>query len=554
MNLLLTVIKFILFFFTGSMAILAEAWHSFTDIATSTLVLIAVRRSDQKIKESAPEPVGESGSPETYTSGFEMLISLSIGILLAVVASSLIYKFFQATTRIIDNALVAGLLFLVFSVGSYFIYRFETSVGKEEGSIGLVSDGMHARADMIASLLTGFSLILYAFGLDIDQWVAGLIALFIMSYAIETIVNVVFMMIRHDSEYQPRYRSSDIIVFLFNPKTMQKGAGIFKNYLASAGFSKKISGAFFKFVVILFCSIILLAYLSTGVYTVGVRESAVVERFGKPLSLTEPVMPGIHLKLPWPVDCVCKITTTAIEELNIGNVTDKNNQALIWTRSHGTEEAFISGDDNFFYPYIVLHYRIKDLFQFLYTHQDPKLLINEVGHQVATSLFSQETFYDIATTHRSQLERDMITALQSNLDELECGVEVLAVNFKDIHPPISVADSFERVIAGFQEKKKFINDSLGYRNQVIPDSRGDAEKLLEESRSYIIERTQKAEGEATRFTLSLPETKQEKKVTMTRIYLQTIQNVLKDKKKFVIDPDSGEPEVWMDFDAIGEIL
>ena len=137
-------------------------------------------------------------------------------------------------------------------------------------------------------------------------------------------------------------------------------------------------------------------------------------------------------------------------------------------------------------------------------HQDTDLLINEVGHQVATHLFSRESFYDIATTHRRSLETKMTSKIQHKLDELQPGVELLSVNFKDVHPLISVADSYEEVIAGFQEKKKFINDALGYHNKIIPESRGDVHKLLEESRSYIIDRTRKAEGAAKRFSLSVP--------------------------------------------------
>ena len=228
------------------------------------------------------------------------------------------------------------------------------------------------------------------------------------------------------------------------------------------------------------------------------------------------------------------------------------NRALIWTRIHGTEEAFISGDNNFFYPYIVLHYRIKDIFKYLYMHSDPNALLNDVGHQVATGLFSKETFYDIATTHRRRLKADMTTELQRKLDAMQCGIELLAVHFKDIHPPISIADSFERVIAGFQEKKKVVNGAIGYTNRVIPDARGEAGKRIEESRSYILDRSKKAEGSATRFALSLPGTALEKKVAMSRIHFQTLREALKEKPKIIIDPNSGEPELWRWIDPNSE--
>ena len=544
MNILLTGLKFLLFFLSGSMAILAEAWHSFTDIVTSLLVLIAVRRQVHTSEEGFDG--AEVAAPRQPTGRMELFISLSIGVLLTVVAGVLFKKFVYSESVSVRRPLLSGGMFLVFAVGSYCVSRFETRIGKQEGSIGLVSDGMHARADMTASLLTGFSLVLYSMGLNIDRWVAGLIALFIFSFGLETIVNVYRVYVRRDAECLLQYKSFTIMACLFDREVTCSAM------LAIQVFFKKKFGSTRKakalYIITLALPVIgvVAVYLLTTLFTVGVREQAVVERFGKPVTINMPIGPGLHLKLPWPVDRIRKIQTVRIKELNIGNISDRQTQALIWTRMHGTEEAFLSGDNNFFYPYIVLHYRVKDIFQYLYKNTEPERLLNEVGHQVATSLFARETFYDIATARRKLLEQNMRVRLQVSLDEFKSGIEILAVNFKDIHPPMSVADAFEGVVAGYQEKQKIINEALGYKNNVVPESRGKAAEQCEAALSYIVERSKKAEGKAARFSLSLPGAR-EKNVAMSRIYLQTLQNVLKEKTKFVIDPRVGVPEVWMGF-------
>lgn len=551
LNTMLTAIKFLLYLFSGSMAILAETWHSFSDIATSLLVFIAIRRSSVKARELEVKGSIDDAKnhPQQFSSKMELLISCSIGLLLIVVAVSLISKCIQSETLPIENALASGLIFLVFSIGSFFIYRLETRIGKKEGSIGLVSDGMHARADMTASLLTGFSLIVYSMGLNLDRWVAGLIALFILSFALETMINVALVYFRKESEHLFRYRSFQIIALLFDKDSMEKTTSTIKTFLEKKLGHTKIRKVTYKAIIYLPVIALLIVYLSTAIFKVELREQAVIERFGKPLSLKEPVSPGLHLKLPWPLDRVQKVKTAYIEELNIGNITDKQTRALIWTRKHGTEEPFLSGDNNFFYPYIVLHYRTKDIFQYLYKNTDAKVLLNEVAHRVATVLFANEAFYNIAVTHRKRLELEMLEKLQENLDELKSGIELLAVNLKDIHPPISIADSFERVIAGYQEKQRIINNALGYQNKVLPESRGKAVREQEAAESYIIDRKKKAEGNAARFSLSLPRYKQEKQITMSRIYLKTLQEILRDKTKIVIEPGSGEPEIWMDFES-----
>jgi len=542
MNTMLTAIKFLLYLFSGSMAILAETWHSFS---------IAVRRSSVKAREL--EVKGSTDDAKNHSQQFsnkmELLISCSIGLLLTVVAVSLINKCIQSETLPIENALVSGLIFLVFSIGSFFIYRLETRIGKKEGSIGLVSDGMHARADMTAALLTGFSLIVYSMGLNLDRWVAGLIALFILSFALETMINVVLVYFRKESEYLFRYRSFQIIALLFDKDSMKKTTSTIKTFLEKKFGHTKIMKVTYQATIYLPFIALIIVYLSTAIFKVGIREQAIIERFGKPLSLKEPVGPGLHLKLPWPLDRIQKVKTTYIEELNIGNITDKQTRALIWTRKHGTEEPFLSGDNNFFYPYIVLHYRIKNIFQYLYKNTDTKVLVNEVAHRVAMVLFAKEAFYNIAAMHRKRLELEILNKLQENLNELESGIELLSVNLKDIHPPISIADSFERVIAGYQEKQRIINDALGYQNKVLPESRGKAVRELEAAGSSIIDRKKKAEGNAARFSLSLPRYKQEKQITMSRIYLKTMQEILREKTKIVVEPGSGEPEIWMDFES-----
>ncbi len=199
-NAVLTCVKFLLYHLSGSMAILAEAWHSFADIGTSFLVFIAIitekSHRDHHGRDDGSRPA------RRYT---ELCISLSIGLMLTGISCFLIYKFFAYEYRPIENSLISGFIFLLFSFISYAVYRFETRLGETVDSIGLISDGMHSRADMAASLMTGFALILYTMGLNLDRWVSLLIALFVLSFGIETIMNVVAEYFRKDSSAIRRY-------------------------------------------------------------------------------------------------------------------------------------------------------------------------------------------------------------------------------------------------------------------------------------------------------------------------------------------------------------
>jgi membrane protease subunit HflK len=405
---------------------------------------------------------------------------------------------------------------------------------------------MHAKADMFASLLTGLSLILYAMGVNIDRWMAGAIAVIILCLALDTFVNAyrVYRDKNGDSLYTYRFLSAFLSVFsLRNLKRLPRYS---QRLLANClGESRNVALLYQTLLAMPFVAM-LVCYGSTAFYTVSANETAIVERFGKPLK-GDPVPPGLHMKLPWPMDSAIKVRTATIEQLNIGNVSAAGTRAYLWTRKHGTEEAFLAGDNNFFYPYIILHYRIGDPFQYLYNNANPRQLLNETGHRVAVSLFARESFYDIATTDRGKLQEKMKQEIQAALKRHQSGLELINVNFRDIHPPITIAKAFENVIAGFQKKQERINQALGYANNVVPDARGDAEKRIQSAAGQSVMRQSNAEGNAKRFELRLPATEAEKQLSMLRIYHETMREALKGKTKIIVDPDVGTPDVWINF-------
>jgi membrane protease subunit HflK len=540
LNVALTVLKFIVFFFTGSLAILAEAWHSFSDITTSVLVFISVR--EKRASPAAPE----EGEDESKSIPLEYQISFLIGLLMFFVSVLLIWKTITVKAPVIENSLLSGIVFIIFAVASYIVYRFETSVGQKENSVGLIADGMHSRADMVNSLLIGFSLIIYRMGVNIDTLVALIIALFILSFSIETMVNAVMAYKRKKEEYVFRYKTTTIVLALFEKRTW----GVVLKYLEEKLGSRIASSALLKKVLRYFCAVVILILgsicASKCVYTIGPSQEGIIERFGKPVNYKEPVQSGIHFKFPWPVDNVIKIDSKTIRMKNIGNITDKSAFALLWTKKHGTETAFISGDNNFFYPYLVIHYRIKDVFKYRYNHIDPEIVLDSAASQVVTNIFSKKAFYEIVTSYRKQFESDTVRFIQNKLDTLNSGLEVININMKDVHPPIFISSSFEEVIAAYQQKEEMINKAMGYKNESMPRARGTGAKLLKQAQSYVIDKTKRANGEASRFIMQLEGYQKSRGIITRKIYFDFVKEALSKNQKIIVDPSSGLPEIWLD--------
>ena len=551
-NVLLAGFKFAVYWVSGSLAVLAEAWHSFTDIATSGLVFLAILVSNKK--GSVPDTEDSSSSSSSSStrpravSFLEIGASVCIGLLLLAVSLLLFMKLAGPHTTMIQNPVLSGLAFIVFALGSYLISTFETQMGKSQASIGLISDGMHARADMLASLLTGVSLLVYAMGVNIDRWMAGAVAVIILLLSVDTFVNA-FQVVRDkngNSLYAYRFLSATFSVFsIKNLKRLPCALhGCLLNRIKDPGKVTRL----YTSLLVLPVAALLVFYGSTACYCVAPDQTAVVERFGKPVTANCPVGPGFHLKMPWPVDRVVKVASRRIRELDIGNNGASESGALIWTVQHGNQETFLTGDNNFFYPYIILHYRIKDVSAYLYNHCDPRQLLNEIGHQSAVSLFAGHAFYDIATAGRDMLQERMKQEVQKRLDLHESGIELVSVNFKDIHPPISIAKSFEQVIAAFQTKQKEINQAVGYANQVFPQSRANAQKEIEEAAGYSAQRLSEAQGRAKRFEMQLPATQVQRQISKEQIYRDTMKAALQTATKIIVDPRAGTPDIWMDFD------
>ncbi|MEW5693651.1 MAG: cation diffusion facilitator family transporter [Candidatus Hydrogenedentota bacterium] len=536
LNIILTVLKYGAYILSGSLAILAETLHSFSDIVTSVGVLISIRlrKKDKPAKESRLKDP-------------ECIISLLIGLLLFFIALNIFIQVVKYGSVKIDYPVEAGILFIIFSFGNYVVHRFELTIGLEESSPGLMSDGMHAKADMTSSLLTGFSLILYAAGLNIDRFVALLIGIFIFFYAIETLVSTTLYIFKKDTKQFFQYKTREIIAYLSDKNTYLNLLGTIDKIFHIDIESSRYYRWFIYFVKYVIPAMIIISYLSTSVYVVDISSEAIIERLGKPLSFEKPVGPGLHFKLPFPFDKVMKIQTKRISIVDVGNIPDKDAYALLWTVKHGTDEPFISGDNNYFYPYVTIHYTIKNVYDYYYLHRNNAKLIDMIAHNVFTEIFSEKSFYDIVTGFRNELSSYASACLQEKLDKIKSGLNVVSVNIKDIHPPISIGDSFEKVIASMQEKETFINEAYAYKNSSLPQSQSTAYRDIKKAESYVIDKTNRSTGDTRRFSEQIQGYRMNRPVIQKVIFLSSIKDYVRDNRKIIVDPDAGVPQIWLDF-------
>jgi len=535
LNVLLTVFKFILFGLTGSLAVLAEAWHSLTDIITSLLVFFSVGRP------SPPPRDGKKGFSGWEWLPLETRISFFIGLFILAAGALVVRKIVDSPPVSIASPLVPGLCFLVFAIGSYYVYRFETRVGKKLNSPALIADGLHSKADMVGSLLAGFSLLLHLVGVNLDKPVAVVISLFILSFAFDTFINF-FRALRGADSWDER-ATLGVVERLLDRRTWrrllesQTGLG---GWLTAARLRCLRRSAFWLVVILL-----ALLVSASCLFTVGPSEKAFRERLGKVLDRPAPLGPGLYWKLPFPLERVIRVETEKIRAINVGNISTPKTVALLWTLQHGSEQAFLSGDNNFFYPYYVIHYRVKDPYLYVFGCEQPEDCLDCLAHARITSIFSRRNFYDIATYGRRQIEEVLARDLQADVDRLGLGLEIVAVNTKDIHPPISIAGAFEEVIAALQEKEQSVNQALGYRNGIVPEARGAAARTLRGAEGYVKSKVERATGDAEKFLLLSRAVSGSRELSERILYLQAMREALAGKKLVLVSPQAGRPDLWL---------
>jgi membrane protease subunit HflK len=556
---LITGLKFILYYCSGSIAVLSEAWHSFSDIATTLLVLLSIlrqRRKDAGKEMDTPAPssvkvrevnqrqfIDRFGKADT-----ELKVAGTISLVLLSVSFLILKRAIFAEPVAVEMPLVTGIIFVGLSFGSFFLYRFQDTIGREGNSAALRADSLHNRADMAISLLTGASLILYHFGYDLDRWVSVYIAIFIFSFALEMLVNVVVSIMNGGTAgLVSEYRFNDICRAAFRYDTYVKLVKPIV-YRVPLSRNKKMFLDQFpqylrvirKWAMVLVFVVLSLGCLKTMVYTVPIDEEALVLRFGQMVGPDRMMGPGLHWKLPWPIDRVVRFQTRKVFSLAVGNTAGMA-EPMIWSYDHGDTKTFISGDNNLFLPYLIVHYRIKNPRHYYlhYRSGAADKLLEYQAYRILSRTFVTKDYFDIALFQRRDWTETAANELQKKLDGMEAGFEIVAFCLRDLHPPRDIAASYENVVAAYQNREQHLNNARRYYSTKLPEASTKANRTMNEAYAEAVSRLRLAEGEAENYRMRLEGFKAGGDIGKHLLTFEAAKKNLKGKKLFLIDPRSG---------------
>ena len=271
-------------------------------------------------------------------------------------------------------------------------------------------------------------------------------------------------------------------------------------------------------------------WTAMGFYTVDEQERGVVLRFGR--ALEGVVQPGLHWN-PWLVDDIAKINVTRVFDETFSN-------------------SMLTEDDNIVDVTISVQYQATDARSYYLNVRDPVISLQEaaesaIRHEVGGSQMEQAM-----TSAREQIAQSVMVRLQSYMDLYGTGITVSQVNIAQVQQPGPVRAAYDDVIKAGEDRVAYQNEANAYANQVVPEARGLARRVLEEANAYRDQVIAQSEGEANRFNQLLVEYQRAPEVTRQRLYLDSMQEVLSSSSKVLVDVEGGNNMLYLPLDKIME--
>lgn len=276
-------------------------------------------------------------------------------------------------------------------------------------------------------------------------------------------------------------------------------------------------------------------WLASGSYIVGPDQRGIVLRFGQHIATTDP---GFHWHWPYPVETVLRPKVTEVQRVEIGFRTiDPGPPARF--ADVASESLMLTGDENIIDIDLVVQYRISDPAKYLFRVRHLSDTVKSASEAALREVIGRRRIDEALTVGKLEIQEETKALLQSILNAYEAGLQIVAVQLQEVQPPKQVIDAFKDVASAREDKVRFINEADGYRSSVIPEVRGKVEMIVREAEGYREEKTRRAQGETQRFLQTLEEYQRAKEITRKRLLLETLEEVLPQMDKIIMEDGTG---------------
>jgi len=280
--------------------------------------------------------------------------------------------------------------------------------------------------------------------------------------------------------------------------------------------------------------VLILILAMTSFYTIDPEETGLVLRFGKYVRATEP---GLHFKMPFGVERVLKVPIQRQLKEEFGFRTVKAGvKSQYSVKPYQDESNMLTGDLNAAVVEWVVQYRIVDPYKYLFRVRNVEKTFRDMSEAVMRKVVGDHIVNEVLTVGRAQVALQVAVELQELCDQYENGIKVDQVVLQAVNPPDPGNPSFNAVNEAQQEKEKLINMAQSEYNREIPKAKGAALQTIQEAEGYALDRVNRSQGDALLFTAIFDAYRQAPEVTRTRMYLETMTEVLPQvQSKIIVD-------------------
>jgi membrane protease subunit HflK len=235
------------------------------------------------------------------------------------------------------------------------------------------------------------------------------------------------------------------------------------------------------------------------------------------------------------IDKVAKINTTQV-------------------RSHASRGTMLTEDENIVDVSLAVQYVVANPQDFYLRVKDPELSLAHATESALRHVVGSSEMHGVLTEGREILAIAVQERLQNYLDRYGTGLQISKVNVENAQAPREVQSAFDDVIRAREDEERSKNEAETYRNGIVPEARGYAQRLLEEANAYKSKVIAEAEGDASRFTKLYVEYKKAPEVTRERLYIDALQRVMSSTSKVLVDVEGGNNMMYLPLDKLTGVV
>lgn len=311
-------------------------------------------------------------------------------------------------------------------------------------------------------------------------------------------------------------------------KLKNRMSGIFGGGNASGPNNPESSG--FGLLIVLLLVAVLLWAVFDATHVIDQTDRGVVTRFGK---YDRTLAPGLSFTWPRPIE--------SLRRVNVSQHRSANDRGSMLTR-----------DENIVQLEFEIQYRVYEPEHYLFKIRDPETTLIQAAEATLRQVIGDNDMDNILGSGRAAIAADTKSYLQELLTLYQAGLEITQFNLTDVQPPAAVKEAFDDVTKAREDRETFKNEAQAYANSVIPEARGMAERMVQDAEAHKARVIAVSEGQARRFDLLREEFEKAPEVTRKRLYLETMEQVLANNRKMVIDDNNGNKVLYLPMDAMGE--